>query len=107
MPSPTWRTVPTSARSVSTEYSSIRCLRIEVISSGRSFKATPSQTVDEVGTRLRRAPEQANVSAVMKAVLGVVALAAAAALAVAASASSGHAKAPQLTGAVKVVFSGQ
>ena len=37
MPSPTWRTVPTSARSVSTSYCSIRCLRIEVISSGRSF----------------------------------------------------------------------
>jgi hypothetical protein len=63
--------------------------------------------VDEVGTRLRRAPGQANVSAVMKAVLGVAALAAAAALAVAASASSGHAKAAQLRGAVKVVFSGQ
>src|SRR5262245_15421772 len=37
MPSPTWSTLPTSARSVSTSYSSIRCLRIEVISSGRSF----------------------------------------------------------------------
>src|SRR5262245_33507742 len=37
MPSPTWRTVPTSERSVSTSYCSIRCLRIEVISSGRSF----------------------------------------------------------------------
>src|SRR5919198_2919660 len=41
IPSPTWSTVPTSARSVSTSYSSIRCLRIEVISSGRSFTATP------------------------------------------------------------------
>src|SRR3954452_24398199 len=39
MPSPTWRTVPTSARSVSTSYCSIRWRRIEVISSGRSFKA--------------------------------------------------------------------
>src|SRR3954453_20772083 len=38
MPSPTWRTVPTSARSVSTSYCSIRWRRIEVISSGRSFK---------------------------------------------------------------------
>src|SRR4051794_8529678 len=37
MPSPSWRTVPTSERSVSTSYCSIRCLRIEVISSGRSF----------------------------------------------------------------------
>src|SRR2546423_2101827 len=37
MPSPTWRTVPTSARSVSTSYCSIRCRRIDVISSGRSF----------------------------------------------------------------------
>src|SRR6266545_4509863 len=42
MPSPTCRTVPTSARSVSTSNSSIRCLRIEVISSGRSFKSSPS-----------------------------------------------------------------
>src|SRR5215467_6983499 len=39
MPSPIWRTVPTSARSVSTSYCSIRCLRIDVISSGLSFKA--------------------------------------------------------------------
>src|SRR5437764_5263844 len=39
MPSPSWSTVPTSARSVSTSYCSIRSLRIEVISSGRSFKA--------------------------------------------------------------------
>src|SRR5919197_2912201 len=37
MPSPTWRTVPTSARSISTSYCSIRSFRIEVISSGRSF----------------------------------------------------------------------
>src|SRR5919204_6387392 len=41
MPSPTWSTVPTSARSVSTSYSSIRCFRIEVISSGRSFTKSP------------------------------------------------------------------
>src|SRR6476619_746897 len=39
MPSPTCRTVPTSARSVSTSYCSIRWRRIDVISSGRSFKA--------------------------------------------------------------------
>src|SRR5690242_9505553 len=37
MPSPTWRTLPTSARSVSTSKCSIRSLRIEVISSGLSF----------------------------------------------------------------------
>src|SRR5581483_8088790 len=37
MPSPTWSTVPTSARSVSTSKSLIRSLRIAVISSGRSF----------------------------------------------------------------------
>src|SRR5215470_15363171 len=39
MPSPIWRTVPTSARSVSTSYCSIRWRRIDVISSGLSFKA--------------------------------------------------------------------
>src|ERR1700751_5538499 len=39
MPSPIWRTVPTSARSVSTWYCSIRWRRIDVISSGLSFKA--------------------------------------------------------------------
>src|SRR3954454_18851822 len=37
MPSPSWRTVPTSARSVSTSYCSIRSRRIAVISSGLSF----------------------------------------------------------------------
>src|SRR5579885_3027342 len=37
MPSPSWSTVPTSARSVSTSNSSIRRRRIDVISSGRSF----------------------------------------------------------------------
>ena len=42
-PSPIWRTVPTSERSVWTSYCSIRCFRIEVISSGRSFNSsTPS-----------------------------------------------------------------
>src|SRR6478735_10319390 len=44
MPSPTWSTVPTSERSVSTSYSSIRCLRMDVISSGRSF--TESSPLD-------------------------------------------------------------
>src|SRR6476469_1864123 len=39
MPSPICKTVPTSARSVSTSYSSIRWRRIDVISSGRSFKS--------------------------------------------------------------------
>src|SRR6266568_5022729 len=43
MPSPICRTVPTSARSVSTSYCSIRWRRIDVISSGRSFKS-PSAT---------------------------------------------------------------
>src|SRR3954454_14366446 len=42
MPSPTCRTVATSERSVSTSYCSILDLRIDVISSGRSFKASPS-----------------------------------------------------------------
>src|SRR5690348_13215364 len=37
IPSPTCRTVPTSARSVSTSYCSIRVRRIDVLSSGRSF----------------------------------------------------------------------
>src|SRR5581483_11988902 len=41
MPSPIERTVPTSARSVSTSYCSIRWRRIDVISSGRSFKGSP------------------------------------------------------------------
>src|SRR4249919_252789 len=39
IPSPTWRTLPTSERSVSTSNSRIRSLRIAVISSGRSFIA--------------------------------------------------------------------
>src|SRR6478735_988805 len=41
MPSPTCSTVPTSDRSVSTSYCSIRDFRIEVISSGRSFTFAP------------------------------------------------------------------
>src|SRR5258706_15228920 len=42
MPSPIWSTVPTSERSVSTSYCSILDFRIRVISSGRSFKVSPS-----------------------------------------------------------------
>src|SRR5688572_5272827 len=47
MPSPTWRTLPTSERSVSTSNCWIRSLRIEVISSGLSFTSSPC-----VGARL-------------------------------------------------------
>src|SRR5439155_20705280 len=46
-PSPTWRTVPTSARSVSTSYCSIRERRIDVISSGRSFISAPHQLLSQ------------------------------------------------------------
>src|SRR5215204_75315 len=52
MPSPTWSTVPTSERSVWTSYCSILDLRIDVISSGRSFNFSApchevvSQTVE-------------------------------------------------------------
>src|SRR5436305_5425063 len=67
IPSPIWRTVPTSARSVSTSYCSIRWRRIDVISSGRSFKSlsapheclsqsfqSPAHAgVDAVGARLQ------------------------------------------------------
>src|SRR6185503_11160143 len=51
MPSPISSTVPTSARSVSTSASAIRCFRIDVISSGRSFK-TFSLAVDQFFTEL-------------------------------------------------------
>src|SRR4029077_17450542 len=47
MPSPTWSTVPTSARSVSTSKSLIRSLRMAVISSGRSFTVFLSGSRDE------------------------------------------------------------
>src|SRR5689334_6281517 len=68
MPSPTSSTLPTSARSLSTSYCSIRCLRIEVISSGRSFmnllsgcgqlaaqplQAAADARVETVGTNLQ------------------------------------------------------
>src|SRR5918911_1848326 len=52
MPSPTWRTLPTSARSVSTSYCSIRWRRIEVISSGRSFTRDSFQALPGAGSRL-------------------------------------------------------
>ena len=48
MPSPTWSTEPTSERSVWTSYCSIRDLRIEVISSGRSFTFSPSLAGERV-----------------------------------------------------------
>src|SRR5436305_8974120 len=49
IPSPICSTVPTSARSVSTSYCSIRWRRIEVISSGRSFKclSAPHECLSE------------------------------------------------------------
>src|ERR687885_668556 len=47
MPSPIWSTVPTSARSVSRSYCSIRSLRIDVISSGRSFNSAPYEVAAE------------------------------------------------------------
>src|SRR5919199_5964550 len=47
MPSPIDSTVPTSARSVSTSYCSIRSLRIDVISSGRSFNSAPYEVAAE------------------------------------------------------------
>src|SRR6185503_10324561 len=57
MPSPTWSTVPTSERSVSTSYCSIRCFRIEVISSGRSFtNLSPGFCTSPVRRGLRAEP---------------------------------------------------
>src|SRR5947209_12376983 len=49
IPSPIESTVPTSARSVSTSYCSIRSRRIDVISSGRSFKSlsTPHECLSQ------------------------------------------------------------
>src|SRR5439155_19680373 len=55
IPSPTSRTVPTSARSVSTSYCSIRCFRIDVISSGLSFNvSSPHELVSQ---SLQSAPD--------------------------------------------------
>src|SRR5262245_31869863 len=66
MPSPTWRTVPTSERSVSTSYCSIRCFRIEVISSGRSFTeglSFGSVSGHEIATKSFQAAAHAGVDA--------------------------------------------
>src|SRR5581483_6931393 len=62
IPSPTWRTVPTSARSVSTSYCSIRWRRIDVISSGRSFKVL-SSSLHEFGSQSFQSPADARVDA--------------------------------------------
>src|SRR5881394_382318 len=62
MPSPIWRTVPTSARSVSTSYCSIRSRRIDVISSGRSFKAL-SSCLHEFVSQSFQSPAHARVDA--------------------------------------------
>src|SRR6476620_4567354 len=61
MPSPIWRTVPTSARSVSTSYCSIRSRRIDVISSGLSFKALSAP--HEFGSQSFQSPAHARVDA--------------------------------------------
>src|ERR671930_1223239 len=63
MPSPISSTVPTSARSVSTSYSSMRCLRIEVISSGRSFKSFSSRGGGQFFAELFEAAPHARVEA--------------------------------------------
>src|SRR2546423_1647180 len=62
MPSPIWRTVPTSARSVSTSYCSIRSRRIDVISSGRSFKAL-SSCLHEFVSQSFQSPAHARIDA--------------------------------------------
>src|SRR3954469_17792273 len=51
MPSPTCRTVPTSARLVSTSNFSIRSFRIDVISSGRSFISVSAPCVRQFGAK--------------------------------------------------------
>src|SRR3954451_15012431 len=61
MPSPSWRTVPTSARSVSTSYCSIRSRRIEVISSGLSF--TGASAPHEFVSQSFQSPAHARVDA--------------------------------------------
>src|SRR3954469_10804778 len=63
MPSPTWSTVPTSARSVSTSNSLIRSLRMAVISSGRSFTVFLSGSGDEFSFEALQAAAQASVHA--------------------------------------------
>src|SRR6185437_11640441 len=61
MPSPIWRTVPTSARSVSTSYCSIRSRRIDVISSGLSF--TGASAPHEFLSQSFKSPAHARVDA--------------------------------------------
>src|SRR5581483_4328875 len=63
MPSPTWSTVPTSARSVSTSKSLIRSLRIAVISSGRSFTWFLSGSGNEFSGQALQAAAHAGVDA--------------------------------------------
>src|SRR6476620_673226 len=63
MPSPTWSTVPTSARSVSTSKSLIRSLRMAVISSGRSFTVFLSGSGDEFALEAFQAAAHARVHA--------------------------------------------
>src|SRR6478752_7261034 len=63
MPSPTWSTVPTSARSVSTSKSLIRSLRMAVISSGRSFTVFLSGSGDEFALEAFQAAAHARVDA--------------------------------------------
>src|SRR5215469_10000731 len=64
MPSPIWRMVPTSARSVSTSYCSIRWRRIDVISSGLSFKALSAPScLHEFVSQSFESPSQARVDA--------------------------------------------
>src|SRR6476646_2750555 len=63
MPSPTWSTVPTSARSVSTSNSLIRSLRMAVISSGRSFTVFLSGSCDEFSFEALQAAAHARVDA--------------------------------------------
>src|SRR5438874_670210 len=63
MPSPIWRTVPTSDRSVSTSYCSIRCLRIDVISSGLSFTGFLSASGRQLLSKAFEAAADARVDA--------------------------------------------
>src|SRR4051812_30896609 len=63
MPSPTWSTVPTSARSVSTSNSLIRSLRMAVISSGRSFTVFLSGSGDEFSGQSLQTAAHAGVDA--------------------------------------------
>src|SRR5579864_8011745 len=61
MPSPIERTVPTSARSVSTSYCSIRWRRIDVISSGRSFNGSLLLCPHEFVSQAFQSPADARV----------------------------------------------